>query len=146
MTFKDKVEETYPQQPFLFEFDSQSIIKRSKMIIKKSTASQTAIGTDLNCVVEPDKLFNEVINEMISLKKPIIVHNGFLDLMHVLLTTLRSTIDSQKIYPTTGTNTNRKCTASFPTSTITNTSSATHPTSYINSPTDRLAQKTALLV
>jgi len=65
---------------------------------------------------------------MISLKKPIIVHNGFLDLMHVQFLRHRSTIDSSKIYQIIGVNTNRKYTVYFLQFTITNIFSVTHHT------------------
>lgn len=52
----------------------------------------------MNADEENDKLFNEVVDLMISSKKPLIVHNGYLDLMHVNLISIRYIIGLSRIY------------------------------------------------
>ena len=68
------------------------------MTLTKSQEKATVIPETLNCEPENDKLFNEVVDIMISSKKPLIVHNGYLDLMHVRFSLdIRSIID---LFPT----------------------------------------------
>lgn len=85
MLLKEKIQELYPQQPLEFTFDNELVHRRTKMILTKSSADK-----DLNDQVVIDSgsseevLFNKVFEEMVDSRKPLIVHNGFLDLMHVI--------------------------------------------------------------
>lgn len=71
------------------------------MIIKKCKL-QEKINATLDCEVKQDYLFNEIVNEMSSANKPIIVHNGFLDLMHVPDHLWRFIYDFTGLYLTNG--------------------------------------------
>jgi hypothetical protein len=53
-------------------------------------------------------LFNTVFNEIVASRKPLILHNGFLDMMHVKFKLFRYIIDSCKHYPKLGLTTNQK--------------------------------------
>ena len=63
---------------------------------------------------ESDLLFNHLFNEIIDSKKPMIVHNGFLDLMHVNLIMIKVFLRFQESLPSTWTEYKRKIHAIFP--------------------------------
>lgn len=62
LAFKDKLEELYPHQPFLFSFDHEEVIRRTKLILKKCTAEEKEKNApSLDCSPPGDKMFNEVV-------------------------------------------------------------------------------------
>ena len=80
---------------------------------------------------------------MADSKKPIIVHNGFLDLMHVPSLLSRFTIVSMDLYLKNGTATKRVSITYSLTFTITNISSISHPPSEVSQTINLLVSSTA---
>ena len=69
---------------------------------------------------EENSLFNVIFDDIVQSRKPVIVHNGFFDMMHVIMGKYRFTIDSSRICHPAGANINRRYMHCFLTYTITN--------------------------
>lgn len=80
----DEIERKFPSIAFDFTFDSPEFFNRAWLIIKKKSADQTALTFDSPTEEGELMLMNEVLNCIVENKLPIIVHNGFLDMMHVI--------------------------------------------------------------
>lgn len=115
--FKEKIEEKHADKALSFSFDGEAR-KRSKLIIRKEKEMKKE-----EAINEQDLLFNHLFKEIIDSKKPMIVHNGFLDLMHVCFNGSRSFSAFRSLFRTLGPNTKGRSMPSFLIFTITNTSS-----------------------
>ena len=75
------------------------IIKKDKLNLKGIKSDNTATLNGNNTLFTNDELLiNEVVETISKRKMPIIVHNGLLDLMHVLLSITRFTTNSLRAY------------------------------------------------
>ena len=86
MSLKRKVEERFPDQSFLVSFDCEEVVGRSKMVIKKCRSEEKSESEGKKESEKAGEMFfNEVIDSIVDSKKPLILHNGFLDMMHIYL-------------------------------------------------------------
>jgi len=80
----------YYNVPLHIKYDEESIMKRSKMIIQKVTKEELEELRAANPVNKKEHLedtdpagFRKIIDYMAELQIPLLVHNGFLDILHV---------------------------------------------------------------
>lgn len=86
--FESVIQDKYPELTFEFQYDSEFMPERSQCMIK--IHSQTNVEEPVESEKdeslkeeEGDYGFMDVIQELIDSEKPLITHNGFLDLLHL---------------------------------------------------------------
>jgi len=80
--FEKEIQDAFPRHNFAFSYDTDSIPDRTQLKIEITKKS----NEEIECEIEKDLVskftFMDIIEAMLTSKKPIAVHNGFIDILH----------------------------------------------------------------
>ena len=81
--FEMKLETGFPSLQFSFNYDSEFLPERTILNIHISKDNRGYLNEDTTEENDTQFGFMEIINLLIELKKPMITHNGFIDILHL---------------------------------------------------------------
>lgn len=100
-SLEKKTKANWKDLPILISYDSESLLERSKMIIKtfsKEEAANLKFSKNEELDFAEIRGFREVVDIIRESKAPIATHNGMMDLLHVIFLFISFIIDFLKNY------------------------------------------------
>lgn len=83
--FEDKLDQLFPHLMIEFTYDNDFLPERGVMTInaRLKTEEEIEIMREMEIEEDGEFAFMDIIEEIIKSKKPIVTHNGFLDILHL---------------------------------------------------------------